>query len=420
MLRDSKSVVVKLYQAVGSIFKNKSAESEFLTAETEPLKLKLPDNTNEVIRPDNAVPESWNDFRIIFENNSAAIAIFEKDSTISNVNKEFCKISGYSKHEAIGMRWEQFIPPEDQEQVKKSSRKILINPNHELDNYEFKFYKKNGEIRYAIYSIAFLSNRKIIASFIDITEHKKSELLINHQNEQLKMLIADKDRFLSILSHDLKSPLGLLLGFSELLKENIRNYDIEEIIIQVNSIYRISQNVNNLLDNLLTWVRSQNGKIPFKPQKLQFLSICEDTVNTFRPNAEAKNILISFSGKETINVYADSEMLKTILRNLLSNAIKFTNPGGSVNINSVEADSTIIITVSDNGIGIKPDNLSRLFDISHVYTTPGTADEEGTGLGLLLCKEFVDKHGGEIWVRSEYGIGSEFRFSLPTPHEQIV
>ena len=344
---------------------------------------------------------------------TAAIAIFEKDSTISNVNKEFCKISGYSKHEAIGMRWEQFIPPEDQEQVKKSSRKILINPNHELDNHEFKFYKKNGEIRYAIYSVAFLSNRRIIASFIDITGHKKSELLINQQNEQLKRLIADKDRFLSILSHDLKNPLGLLLGFSELLKDNIRHYDIEEIIIQVNSINRISQNVNNLLDNMLTWVRSQNGKIPFKPQKLQFLSICQDTIETFRPNADAKNITINFSGKDWINVFADRDMLKTILRNLLSNAIKFTNDGGIINIDSEQSDSMIIISVSDNGIGIKPENLSRLFDISQVYTTPGTADEEGTGLGLLLCKEFVDKHGGAIWVKSEYGIGSEFKFSLP-------
>ena len=111
------------------------------------------------------------------------------------------------------MRWEQFIPPEDQEKVKKSSRKILINPNHELDNHEFKFYKKNGEIRYAIYSIAFLSNRKIIASFIDITEHKKSELLINQKNEELKKLIADKDRFLSILSHDLKIRLVCFLVF---------------------------------------------------------------------------------------------------------------------------------------------------------------------------------------------------------------
>ena len=332
MKRNVKSVVAKLYHVLWGLFKDKSPKSGFVNAETGKLNPVLTNNTNEVTKPENSVPETGSDFRIIFENNSAAIAIFEKDSTISNVNKEFCKISGYSKHEAIGMRWEQFIPPEDQEQVKKSSRKILINPNHELDNYEFKFYKKNGEIRYAIYSIAFLSNRKIIASFIDITEHKQSELLINNQNEKLKSLIADKDRFLSILSHDLKNPLGLLLGFSELLKENIRNYDMEEIIIQVNSINRISQNVNKLLDNLLTWVRSQNGKIPFKPQELQFYSICKDTIEAFKPNTESKNITMNCFIKEWINVFADRDMLKTILRNLLSNAIKFTNNGGIINI----------------------------------------------------------------------------------------
>ena len=111
-------------------------------------------------------------------------------------------------------------------------------------------------------------------------------------------------------------------------------------------------------------------------------------------------------------------MLKTILRNLLSNAIKFTRDGGRININAGQSDSSIIVSVADNGIGIKPENISRLFDISQVYTTPGTADEEGTGLGLLLCKEFVEKHGGAIWVKSEYGIGSEFKFSLPMPQDQ--
>ncbi len=419
MKKNAKSEVVKTHKRRAELNKNKTSGLVSFLADNDLLKLIFPNN-NKLAESETAILEIEKNFQTIFEKNTAAIAIFEKDSTISNVNKEFCKISGYSKYEAIGMRWEQFIPPEDQEQVKKSSRKILINPNHELDNHEFKFYKKNGEIRYAIYSIAFLSNRRIIASFIDITEHKQSELLINQQNEQLKRLIADKDRFLSILSHDLKNPLGLLLGFSELLKDNIRHYDIEEIIIQVNSINRISQNVNNLLDNMLTWVRSQNGKIPFKPQKLQFLSICRDTIETFRPNADAKNITINFSDKDWINVFADRDMLKTILRNLLSNAIKFTNVGGIINIDSEQSDSVIIISVSDNGIGIKPENSSRLFDISQVYTTPGTADEEGTGLGLLLCKEFVDKHGGAIWVESEYGIGSEFRFSLPMPQEQSV
>jgi PAS domain S-box-containing protein len=416
----TKSVVIKFRQEIAELFKNKSSKSGITFTEKKPSKLIQPLNTNEPMQSETAKLESEKNFRIIFENNSAAIAIFEKDSTISNVNKEFCKISGYSRDEAIGMRWEQFIPPEDQEQVKKSSRKILINPNHELDNYEFKFYKKNGEIRYAIYSIAFLSNREIIASFIDITEHKKSELLINLQNDQLRKLITDKDRFLSILSHDLKNPLSLLLGFSDLLKENIHKYDIEEIITQVNSIHRISQNVNNLLDNLLTWVRSQNGKIPFNPQELQLISICNDTIETFRPNAEAKNITINSFREDGIKVFADSDMLKTILRNLLSNAIKFTKPRGIININAKQADSRIIISVSDNGIGIKPENISRLFNISQVYTTPGTADEEGTGLGLLLCKEFVEKQGGKIWIKSKYGVGCEINFTLPILHEEPV
>jgi two-component system, sensor histidine kinase and response regulator len=410
----------ELHHNMGESYKNESSESGSDSDEPRPLNQMLKNNTNELKQSEDVILEIENNFQTIFEKNTAAIAIFEKDSTISNVNKEFCRISGYPKHDVIGMRWEKFIPPEDHEQLKKSSRKILINKNHEVDNYEFKFLKKNGEIRYAIYSVALLSNKKIIASFIDVTEHKIKDLLINQQNEQLKKLIADKDRFLSILTHDLKNPLSLLLGFSELLKENIRQYDIEEIIIQVDTINRISQNVNNLIDNLLTWVRSQNGKIPFSPQKLQFISICKDTIETFRPQAEAKNISVGSFGPDLMTVCADCNMLKTILRNLLSNAIKFTRDGGKINIIAEQTDSHIVISISDNGIGIKSENLSRLFDISQVYTTPGTANEEGTGLGLLLCKEFVEKHGGKIWVKSEYGIGSVFKFTLPIPHEQPV
>ena len=296
MKRNAKSVFVKQHKRREVLLRKKSSKLVSFFAENDLLRLIFPNN-NKLTGSETAILEIEKNFQTIFEKSTAAIAIFEKDSTISNVNKEFCKISGYQKHEAIGMRWEQFIPPEDREQVKKSSRKILINPNNDLDKYEFKFYKKNGEIRYAVYSVALLSNQKIVASFIDITGHKISDLLINQQNEQLKKLIADKDRFLSILSHDLKDPLSLLLGFSELLKENIRQYDIEEIIIQVNTINRISHNVNNLIDNLLTWVRSQNGKIPFNPQKLQFFSICQESIETFKPNAEAKNISVILLGQ---------------------------------------------------------------------------------------------------------------------------
>jgi signal transduction histidine kinase len=166
------------------------------------------------------------------------------------------------------------------------------------------------------------------------------------------------------------------------------------------------------------WARTQQGKFPFKPQNLSFLDICKDILEILNPNAKAKNIAINYNAADGINILADIDMLKTVLRNLVANAIKFTNNGGSININAEVNSGNVTISVSDNGIGIKPDNLAKLFDISQVLTTIGTAKETGTGLGLLLCKEFVEKHGGRIWVESEIGKGSDFKFTLPLFTEQ--
>jgi len=161
------------------------------------------------------------------------------------------------------------------------------------------------------------------------------------------------------------------------------------------------------------WARTQQGKIPFKPQILSFTDICKNILEILNPNANAKNITINYSAADLLNVFADIDMLKTILRNLLSNAIKFTHNNGTININAEENSGNVTISVSDNGIGIAPDNLTKLFDISQIQTTTGTAEEKGTGLGLLLCKEFVEKHGGKIWVESEVGMGSNFKFTIP-------
>jgi signal transduction histidine kinase len=166
------------------------------------------------------------------------------------------------------------------------------------------------------------------------------------------------------------------------------------------------------------WARTQQGKIPFKPQILNFKDIFKDTLEILAPNANAKNITINYSATDEINVFADIDMIKTVLRNLVSNAIKFTNSGGSINIDAKQNSENVIISVYDNGIGVPPENLTKLFDISEVITTTGTAKETGTGLGLLLCKEFVEKHGGKIWVESEVGKGSDFKFNLPISSEQ--
>lgn len=231
-------------------------------------------------------------------------------------------------------------------------------------------------------------------------------------------LNADKDRFITILAHDLKSPFNSILGFLNLLTENIRKYDIDKIEKNVIIINNSACNTFRLLEDLLLWVRANSGKIPYEPQKLNFGTICNEVIENLKLTANTKNItIIHFSASE-INIFADKNMLNTVLRNLISNSIKFTNKNGRIDIYAEQNQSNITISVTDNGVGINPDTLNKLFDISEKVTTSGTADEMGTGLGLLLCKEFVEKHGGKIWVASELGKGSSFQFTLPNQNNR--
>jgi signal transduction histidine kinase len=237
-------------------------------------------------------------------------------------------------------------------------------------------------------------------------------------NGKLEKLNIDKDRFISILGHDLKNPFSNILGFSEILTDQINSLNSDEIKEIAGNINKSARITNNLLEGILMWARTQQGSIPFKPQNLSLSATCENILEILNPNAKAKNITINHSATEHITVFADDDMLKAILRNLVSNAIKFTNKNGAININATQTDSNVTISISDNGIGIKPNNLVKLFDISEVLSTTGTAKETGTGLGLLICKEFVGKHQGKIWVESEVGKGSDFKFTLPISVEQ--
>ena len=254
---------------------------------------------------------------------------------------------------------------------------------------------------------------KLKGVIIDIADRKHTELVLKENETKLRQLNADKDRFISILGHDLKNPFNIILGFSKLLTEDIRNLNTDEIEDIANNINKSARNSFNLIEDILMWAGAQQGKIPFKPLKLSFADICQYAVEALKQSADAKNITINYSKADHINVFADNNMLKTVLRNLVSNAIKFTNNGGTININAEENSGNVTISVSDNGIGIKPDDLKKLFNISEFITTTGTAEETGTGFGLLLCKEFVDKHQGKIWVESELGKGSDFKFTLP-------
>jgi signal transduction histidine kinase len=247
----------------------------------------------------------------------------------------------------------------------------------------------------------------------DITGYKQTEEIIKLKNDQLFLKDVQKDLFISILAHDLKSPYSSILGFLSLLTENIRNYDIDTIEEQLAVINKSAQNSFKLLEDILTWANSQAGRITYKPQPIILSSVCRDIMYNMQTLAYTKNIMVNVSVPDDIYVFADIDMLKSILRNLVSNAIKFTNPGGEVGINAEQGPHKVQITVSDSGTGIAPNKLSDLFTISKIYTSKGTANESGTGLGLLICKEFVEKHDGKIWAESELGKGSNFKFYLP-------
>jgi signal transduction histidine kinase len=232
-------------------------------------------------------------------------------------------------------------------------------------------------------------------------------------NKQLQKLNYDKDRFIAVLGHDLRNPFNSMLGFLGILKNDIPALDKDKIRNYIEHINTVAKNTFNLLEDLMEWARAQSGNIPFEPRLYYFIDICMHVQKNLNPNAAAKNIAINCLADRNLRVFADMEMLKSILRNLVTNAIKFTHRGGVINIDAEEAAGQVMISVSDNGIGIKPEDITKLFTITHTLTTKGTDEETGTGLGLILCREFVDMHGGEIRAESKAGKGSRFVFSLP-------
>ncbi len=246
-----------------------------------------------------------------------------------------------------------------------------------------------------------------------IIENKRSNEIISEQNIELHKINTDKDRFITILAHDLKSPFNSILGFLDLLTKNIRKYDIDKIEKQLSIVNNSAQKTFRLLEDILMWVRANSGKIPYEPQKLNFATICNEVIENLKLTANTKDITINHFATDEITVFADENMLNTVLRNLVSNSIKFTNKSGRIDIYAETNHKIVTITISDNGIGIEPDTLNKIFEISQKTSTDGTENEKGTGLGLLLCKDFVEIHGGTIWVESELGKGSDFKFTIP-------
>jgi len=382
--------------------------------------------------------ESEERFRSTFDKAAIGIAHISQGAHWLTVNKKFCDIVGFGEEEILSQSLDaiSFLKNNDYDE------NFLIKLwNHEIPEVKFeKTYKRNdNSIVWIRVTLSFVEASYdeipyIIAIVEDITEKKNAEeqiknyvaelqknkdeierksLELQKLTEDLKELNASKDKFFSILAHDLRSPFSALLGISDFLNQHIDELDHDEIKDFSNHLNRSLNGVFRLVENLLQWSRVQSGRIEYEPVQFNLNSLIDEIVELYKPGLTSKQIkLIKKIGK-CIDVYADKNMIDTVLRNLISNAVKFTHQKGKIEILVEEQNEIASISIIDNGMGISEEDQKKLFKIDETISTEGTDKEKGTGLGLVLCKEFIEKNSGKIWVGSKIGYGSKFTFTLP-------
>ena len=359
--------------------------------------------------------ESERKHRLIIDNALEGIHITQNDKLIY-CNNVLANMFGYNNaEELIGIDISKLTAPKSIKLVKQQIQKRLTNKK-ETVQYEFSGLKKDGTIFFVETlgnSIIYNNKPAIQGVMRDISKRKKAEIKLLQTTKELHELNATKDKFFSIIAHDLKNPFNVILGFSELLHNEYKNFDSEETFSMIKEIYSTSKHSFDLLENLLQWSRMQMKRQNFEPTYFYLHEIINSNINLLKSNANKKNIKLFSKIQPNTMVYADINMISTVIRNLISNALKYTENKGIIYLESNKLKDKIQINIVDSGVGIKKENIDKLFKIDSNISTSGTANEKGTGLGLIICKEFIEKNNGEISFESTEGKGSTFGFSIP-------
>ena len=354
-------------------------------------------------------------YRLLAEAVKDIILFHDIKGRILYVNQAAVEISGWSCQELLAKNVGEFLVDERLEKIRQSSKS---EKKRKDGIYETRILNKAGKEYYLEVNSSLMKNEEGIKGILvvarDITEKKHQEEKINKYYQELKRINNQKDKYFSLLAHDLKSPFISLLGYSEFLANEVENLSQEEIREYASSINVSSRGIYNLLENLLQWSSFQTGRLDYSPENFVLNDILDEVFFLYYSYAVKKGINLKnnlHSGK--IKAYADKNMVSTILRNLVSNAIKFTSKGGIVSISSSKAENNILLKVEDTGRGITEDKLDSLFTIEKSIASEGTEKEKGSGLGLVLCKEFIEKNNGEIFVKSVPGKGTSFEITIP-------
>lgn len=327
---------------------------------------------------------------------------------------------GYNKNQVLLDEYEALVHPDDVENRNKMFKSIIESKTKE---YECEYRIKNSRGKYVwIYSYGRIvkqsestGKKRLVGVAFNINKQKLDEEKLNKKNQELIRANNEKDKFFSIIAHDLRGPFQGFIGLTEFMSENLAKLSSSETLDIAQALQTTAKNLYELLENLLSWALIKRGHKRFNPGRVYLNSLVQSVSELFIPQLSVKKVTLKNLISDDIVALADEESLRTVLRNLISNAIKFTPKKGSVTLNAAkQEDGFLFISIQDTGIGMPPEIRDNLFSITQKVSRPGTENEPSTGLGLILSKELVEKHGGEIWAESEENKGSSFYFTIPS------
>lgn len=355
-------------------------------------------------------------FRAIAENIPDLIVRFDNNLRLQYANPAVINRTGLILESLLGKTSTEYGSEPDASEIwEKAAREVLSTGEsrriEQINNWQGVTMVFDALIVPEIDLYGKVSS--VISIARDITDRKHSENALRYSEQKLKELIATKDKFFNIVAHDLKNPFTSLLGSSELLYDNINKMTSENIRDLALILNDSAKGGYAILQNLLDWSRSEAGLLVFNPQDTNLKTIIDENIENLQLQTTTKGISLTFDLADNIIIHSDRNMINTVLRNLLSNAVKYTHKNGKVVVGVLQSSKEIIVSVKDSGTGMTKEKVDSLFRLENSLSTPGTEKEQGTGLGLKLCKEFTERMGGRIWVVSKPGQGSDFKFTIP-------